>query len=226
MKKLVLSALALGCAAQTQAVDVLKLTNVANKSNDQVMFIAWRYDTTFGSTKSDYERLLPLPSDPDNSTDSSLRGRSTLQVELGPKTTDFETYKKDVNNRLTKITSSRVNITLDSKGIPQIAQDGKLNKGLELKTTTIKNDSDHVLFIAWALDFGVGKSKSKYVRLMPGVTKDFDMTIRLRDALQVEVGPKADEKYKKAAKKFNQEITKKRVDLTVDNNGYPVITQE
>ncbi len=228
MKKIILLPLLVSvCVPLCADIQIpLNDINILNKTDDQIFFIAWRGM----GLKSDYERILPR-----ESTTSSSAGRSELQVELGPKVANVSSYRKRVNDlQLFKVTGSRITIELDKDGDPKVTQEGTLSGNL--KTVEIKNKSDHVLFIAWArkidVDLGItkvdlGKYKSNYSRFVPSKgSKTFHTAFNVGDSIQIEVGPKADNNYDKAAKKYNTKITKKRVDLNVNDKGYPVITQE
>lgn len=90
-----------------------------------------------------------------------------------------------------------------------------------LKNSNIKNDSDYILFIAWTYKALNVKYKSDYERLLPGESKDF--SLRGADRIQVEVGqrvPKAQvANYRKNTDDNRVQVTKKRVNLTVDTSG-------
>jgi hypothetical protein len=246
MKKIWLTALVLCFAGALNALEIpINDINIKNTTTNQIFFVAWRGSSwlTQGS-KSDYTRILP-----DRSKNFSSAGRSTLQVELGQEISDIESYRKMVEKDCTfKVTGSKVAInvqngkavveqtgTLKTTTVKSSDNDNLTEKALQtgkeilekvFTTVEVKNDSNHVVFITWTKSLLGAKYKEDYERLLPGTSKTFYSTLRLSDALQIEVGPKADKRYKDMAKKSTQEITTKRVDLSVDQNGYPIITQK
>lgn len=77
---------------------------------------------------------------------------------------------------------------------------------------TVKNDTDHVIFVAWKNTAG---SKSQYERIMPGESKKFGVVDRgygivglYGNTLQVELGQKVSNKseYKNVVKKSNKKM--------------------